>query len=55
MVAGNVDTTRTVVDNVVTGIIALLPALAASAGARQRTGRGDQGAYGGTYGGGAGR
>jgi SPW repeat len=49
-VAGNVDTTRTVVNNVITGAIALLLALAASAGARARLGRGDQGAYEGAYG-----
>ena len=55
VVTGNVDTTRTVVNNVITGIISLLLALAASAGARQRTGRGDQGAYEGAYGGGVGR
>ncbi|WP_386348544.1 SPW repeat protein [Streptomyces xiangluensis] len=55
VVAGNVDTTRTVVNNVITGAIALLLALAASAGARKRTRRGDQGAYGGAYGGGADR
>ncbi|MFE9441432.1 SPW repeat protein [Streptomyces sp. NPDC006602] len=50
VVAGNVDTTRTVVNNVITGIVALLLALAASAAARARSGRQDQGAYGGAYG-----
>lgn len=52
VVAGNVDTTRTVVNNVITGVVALLLGLAASAGARQRTTRGDRGGYGGAYGGG---
>jgi hypothetical protein len=51
VVAGNVDTTRTVTNNVITGIIALLLALAATAAARSRSARGAQGAYGGTYGG----
>ncbi|TQE28073.1 hypothetical protein Sipo8835_16810 [Streptomyces ipomoeae] len=51
VVAGNVDTTRTVTNNVITGVIALLLALAASAAARSRGARGAQGAYGGAYGG----
>jgi hypothetical protein len=48
VVAGDVDTTRTVTNNVITGVIALLLALAASAAARSR---GAQGAHGGAYGG----
>lgn len=46
VVAGNVDTTRTVVNNVITGAVALLLALAASAGTRSRSGRGGQSRYG---------
>ncbi|MFM9500151.1 SPW repeat protein [Streptomyces galilaeus] len=37
VVAGNVDTTRTIVSNLITGLIALLLALAAGAGANPRT------------------
>jgi hypothetical protein len=47
VVAGNVDTTRTVVNNIITGAIALLLALAATAGAAMRSARGGQGASGG--------
>jgi len=53
VVAGNVDTTRTVVNNVITGLIALLLALAASARVRSCRARSAQGAYGRTYGGAA--
>lgn len=42
VVAGNVDTTRTVVNNIIVGVIALLLALAASAAAGD-TDRGDRG------------
>ncbi|MGK5693811.1 SPW repeat protein [Streptomyces sp. URMC 128] len=51
VVAGNVDTTRTITNNVITGVIALLLALAASAAASSRSARGAQGAPGGAYGG----
>ena len=42
MVAGNVDTTRTIVNNIIVGVVALLLALAASAAAGEtdRSGRG---------------
>jgi hypothetical protein len=50
VVAGNVDTTRTVVNNIITGVIALLLALAATAGGAMRSARGGQGAPGGGYG-----
>ncbi|MFE7836222.1 SPW repeat protein [Streptomyces sp. NPDC057474] len=42
MVAGNVDTTRTIVNNVIVGVLGLLLALAASAAAKEtdRSGRG---------------
>jgi hypothetical protein len=42
VVAGNVDTTRTIVNNIIVGVIALLVALAASAAAGEtdRSGRG---------------
>ncbi|MEV0241767.1 SPW repeat protein [Streptomyces sp. NPDC050674] len=52
VVAGNVDTTRTVVNNIITGIVALLLALAASAAASMRSDRNAQsGTYAGGYGG----
>ncbi|MFD5338264.1 SPW repeat protein [Streptomyces hawaiiensis] len=50
VVAGNVDTTRTVVNNIITGVIALLLALAATAGA-MRSAKDGQGARGGGFGG----
>ncbi|WP_055542746.1 SPW repeat protein, partial [Streptomyces neyagawaensis] len=49
VVAGNVDTTRTVVNNIIVGAVALLLALAAgaAAGETDRTGRTGMGAGGG--------
>jgi hypothetical protein len=40
VVAGNVDTTRTIVNNVIVGVVALLCALAMAAGARGERGGG---------------
>ncbi|MDQ1007713.1 hypothetical protein QFZ82_002198 [Streptomyces sp. V4I23] len=40
VVAGNVDTTRTVINNVIVGVVALLCALAMAVGARGERGRG---------------
>ncbi|MFE6200326.1 SPW repeat protein [Streptomyces sp. NPDC057838] len=47
VVAGDVDTTRTVVNNIITGVLALLLALAASAGAAKRSTKGGGGGFGG--------